>query len=345
MMKTKQVKQYLVTLVILLTWTITINTVKVSAEEQDPLGFSYENIHPKNQISDHDYFELKVKPGDKQTLVTKVTNQSKKTKTIQVTVSDATTSSTGVINYGASKEKLIGEEPMAITDMIEAPNQIKVKPGKTEEIKFKLTVPRKKFDGLVLGGIRLKEITKESNEPIKEGASLQNEYSYIYSISLKENDDKVKPEITSSGTKYNQKAFTAINNVKPMIASKVKIETLLMGEDSDKVLDEFKVEDYRIAPNSTLALPLEGTEELGLGKYRTKTTVSIGDKKWDFESKFEVTKENKEKKKDVLFEETPKEKTINWLVIILIVGSFIATTVGIFILINKGQKKKKDKTN
>ncbi|MEG0256528.1 DUF916 domain-containing protein [Vagococcus sp.] len=341
MIKNKRIKPSLVFLMILVT-CVMLTKNKANAEEQDPLGFTYENVHPKNQISDRDYFELKVNPGDKQTLVTKVTNNSDKTKTIQVTVSDATTSSTGVINYGASKEKLIGEEPLAISEMIEAPTQIKVKPGETEEIKFKLTVPRAKFDGLVLGGIRLKEITKESTEPIKDGASLQNEYSYIYSISIKENDKKIEPEITSSGAKYSQKAYVSINNVRPMIASKVKAETLLMGEDSDKVLKEFKVSDYRIAPNSTLALPLEGTDDLELGKYRTKTTVFIDDKKWDFENKFEVTKENKEKKQDVLFEETPKEKTINWLVIILIVVSFIATTAGIFFIISKSQKKKKD---
>lgn len=301
------------------------------------LSFSYENVIPKNQISDKDYFELKVKPGDKQTLVTKVTNETNKKIIVQVKLSNATTSSAGIINYGPNKEEQVGKNIISITDIVDSPTQIKLKPKETKKIEFKLKVPKKEFDGIILGGIQLKELEEEKKDKSKEGASLKNEYSYIYSLSLRENDKKIKPEFTSSGAMYEQGAYVILNNEKPIIASKVNVETILMKKDSDAVLQDFKVVDYRFAPNSVLTLPLEGTEELPLGDYQTKTTVSMDDQKWEFSGKFKVTKKN-QKKNDTFIDESPSEKRVNWLLIVILLVSFVGTITGIFLFLNRKKK-------
>ncbi|MGX7024914.1 DUF916 domain-containing protein [Vagococcus hydrophili] len=337
-MENKKNVRFSLILFTLCSFFFAVTANEVSAESSKGLNFSYENVIPKNQISDNSYFELKVKPGDKQTLVTKLTNESDKEVVVQVSVSNATTSSSGIINYGANKEKLVGKNNLSINDMIEFPTQVKLKAHETKDLKFKLNIPKKEFEGLILGGIELKELEKSDDKKAETGASLKNEYSYVYSVSLKENEEVVTPEFTSSGTDYEQGAFTTINNEKSLIASKVKIETTLMGKETDKVINTFKVEDYRFAPNSTLVLPLNGTEELPIGDYRTKTTLTMNDQNWTFEGAFKVSKEN-QKKKDVFIDETPEEKKVNWLIIVLVVTSFIGLTVGIFYLLNR---KKRD---
>lgn len=325
---------------VLLTSFLFLNCGIVNAEsEGDVLGFIYENIMPKNQISDSDFFELMVKPGDKQTLITKITNETDKEKKIAVNINNATTSSTGIINYGTSKEKLIDKDTLQLTDLIEAPKQVTLKPYETKEIEFKLSVPKKSFEGIVLGGVQLKEIKNENSIEKSKGAALNNEYSYIYSISLKETDKEIEPEITSSGSFYEQMGYLTINNPQPVITDNIKIETLLMGKDSDKVLDEFKVENYRMAPNSILNFPLIGTDSLEVGEYRTETKVTVNDKVWEFNDSFTVEETDKKVSTNMLVEGTTKEKTINWLIVVLIIVSFIGTAGAIFYFMLKIKKK------
>lgn len=324
-------------MLIIMTSFFSLDIVYAESTE-DVLGFVYENVLPENQISDNDYFELRVKPGDKQTLITKVTNQTDKEKNIAININNATTSSTGIINYGTSKEKLIGENTILITDIVKAPKSIKLTSYETKEIKFELTIPKESFDGIVLGGIQLKEIKDENKIKENKSATLNNEYSYIYSISLKETDKEFEPELATSEAFYEQVGYVTINNRQPSITDNIKIETLLMGRDSDEVLDEFKVENYRMAPNSILNLPLAGTEGLETGEYRTKTKITVEDKIWEFVDTFVVTEADKKISTSTIVEGTTRDKAINWVVIILIVVSFISTAGTIFYFMIKRKK-------
>ncbi len=335
MMRKKRIKNILIWLMPLF-FVIGVESQGMSS---DALGFTYENELPKNQIGKHTYFELMVKPGDKQTLVTNVTNNTDEDMTVMISINDATTSRMGEIDYSSSKEKLVGEKTLSLKEMIEAPTQVKLKPKETKKIELKLKVPEQEFDGLVLGSVQLKQANQEEKKQEKERVSLDNEYSYIYSISLKENDNKVKTDVQSAGARYDDMAYITIENKQQKIVSNMNIENIVMTKESDKVLDDFRVENYRMAPNSRLELPVEGTEELAPGSYRTLTKVTVNEEQWQFESEFEVTKNN-QKKIDSNFDETTKEKTVNWLVIMLILLSFIGVTALIFYVLNKKKKSK-----
>lgn len=317
---------------------ITFDNGEVYAKSNDVLNFSYENVIPKNQIGQGSYFELKVKPGDKQTVVTKIRNKTNKKIIVQVKINDASTSSSGIINYGPSKEKLVGKNTISILDIIDAPRQVTLGPKEMKEIEFKINVPKKEFDGIILGGIQLKELKDESNSKLKKGAGIINEYSYTYSISLRENNKEIRPELVFDGVEYNQLAYSLISNIEPVITEEVKIESELMTEKSDKVIKNFKVDNYRIAPHSTLVLPLSGTEELGVGKYRLKTVVQSREQKWEFKGKFEITKKDKDASK-VYFDDESDNKKMSILIIIIIIVSFIAMISLIYFLLNKKSKK------
>lgn len=337
-MKKRDFIKYLCSFLFLLISLVISDSVYAASE--DAMGFTYENKIPDNQIGDHTYFELKVKPGDSQTLVTQITNTTDKPMIIKVNISDATTSSAGNIDYGASKDKLLGKNTLSIKEMIDAPTQIKLKAKETKDIKMKLKVPKKEFNGIVLGGIQLKQLDEEKKKKDKDRFALDSEYSYIYSISIRENDKKIESELISSGSKYNQIAYTMLENNSQEIISNLKIETLVMKSDSDKVIKDFKVDGYRIAPNSQLELPLEGTENLAIGKYRTQTTASVANKKWKFEDEFEVTEKSKQEVVPSIDIDS-KGKSLNWLVIILIIASFVLVTAGIYFMLNRKNSNKR----
>lgn len=312
-----------------------------TAFAKEVMSFTYENVLPKNQEGDADFFKLKVKPGDSQTLETRVTNKTSKPLIVEIKISDATTSSSGIISYSPSKEKLANKKGLKITEMLDAPNQIKLKAYETKKIEYKLKVPKKEFDGIVLGGIQLKELKDNAHVPNvkKDEGAIKNEFSYVYSISLRENNKKIAPDMTSSGNEYDKIAYTVINNMTQSIVSNVKVETLLMKDDDDKIIDDFTVDNYRMAPNSAVRVPMEGTDELDIGKYRTETKVTVAKKVWKFKGKFEVTKEDKEFS-DTLIDDTSKGKAISWFIFVLVIVSFIATGLGIFYLLNKRNKQK-----
>ena len=313
--------------------------VNATQKENTGLRFTYENILPKNQIGDNTYFELKVKPGDEQELKTKIINHVDEELTVKININDATTSSTGVINYGPSKESLLKEESVSIKEILEGPDKIKLKPFETKEITFKLKVPNKNFEGIVLGGIQLKEMKEDKKETSEEKFSLlENEYAYLYSISLIENNKKPEFNFTSGGVDYTDEgAVIKMNNLAPVIVSNMAVDTLLMGSDNDEILDEFNVKNYRMAPNSVLKLPLLGTDHLEPGTYRTKTKVKIKDKEWSFDDEFVVEKKMNQEEVEQAFEEEN-----NPFFLIIILASFVLiVSVSYYLLTKKFVKTKK----
>lgn len=329
-------------MLIILCFFVINNIVAASENNENELGFTYENMIPKNQISDNEYFELKVKPGDKQTLVSRITNLTDEQLTIQIVISNATSSPSGIINYGSSNEKLVGKKVVSIIDIIDYPSKVVLKPKEIKDIEFKLDIPKEEFDGIILGGVQMKAINESGNnkEDIKKekelnSIAIKNEYSYVYSISLIENDNEVIPELSSQNTAYDQTAYISLNNLSARIISDLKIETILMTEDSDKVLDEYKFENYRMAPNSNLLLPLPNTEDLDFGKYRTKTVVTLNEKIWEFDNEFEVSNKMIEEKQNDLFDNDSKQKQISWIIFFSILLLFILTSLGIYVFLNR----------
>lgn len=293
------------------------DTIVYASSQDNKLNFTYFNVLPSNQIDkDASYFDLKVKPNDEQTLVTQVKNESNKKIIIGVSVNNATTSSSGIINY-SNQNKIKKDSVTRLTDIIAAPEKIVLKPFETKELKIKIKMPKKEFDGIVLGAIKLQEIDEKQNqEESYDTVSIENKYAYVYTVSLRENNKKTKVDFSKNETFIkNDYIYISFNNDSEDIVSKVKIQTILKSTESDKVINSFSVDNYTMAPSSDISIPIFNKEQLSDGEYITNTKVTVENKNWEFNSIFKVDSVNDESlNKDI---DRSKKADFNFFKIIL----------------------------
>ncbi|BDQ63724.1 hypothetical protein EfsSVR2332_38020 [Enterococcus faecalis] len=62
-------------------------------------------------------------------------------------------------------------------------------------------MPKDSFDGVMAGGITLKEKKKETTTSADQskGLAINNEYSYVVAIILQQNETKVQPDLKLLG--------------------------------------------------------------------------------------------------------------------------------------------------
>lgn len=310
-------------------------TLRAHAEEG--IGFSYYNKTPKNQVSEGSYFDLLVKPKGQQTLVTEIRNESTETITITISISDSKTTGTGVIEYGPSQ--LINTKNLVykLSDILTGPSEVKLKKGEVKEVKFNLNVPEKSFEGVILGGIQLEKTTKKSEN---EGAdTIRNKYAYAFSVSLRENDQKLPYRLNSERVTYltNEElgqVAVSVSNDSQEIVKEMTLSTVITAEESDEVIAESLTDKMKMAPMSVMDYLIE-FPNAEPGRYLVKTKAVAGDQEWNWETKFDLTKEEIEAPKVV--KKTPKK--VNYLGIMTLIVTIIVGLVFAVSLIQSYRKK------
>lgn len=108
-----------------------------------------------------------------------------------------------------------------------------------------------------------------------------------------------------------------------------------MSVKNADVLYEKKKAGMRMAPNSQMLFPisLEGKKMLP-GVYRGQIVATAGEQKWEWEEKFEITDEEADKYNQ-LDVSLVQEKSLNWLVIILIVGVIVGLSLLAYFIVKK----------
>lgn len=297
--------------------------------QETGMGFTYVNKTPDNQLKEGNFFDLMMEKGQEQVLETELTNLTDQDLTINVIVSNATTTEAGVIDYGPSQHKTT----WGLRDLIEAPTSVKLpKNGKTT-LKLALKMPAESIPGVVLGGIQLQQVMAGS-ETTKDAVSINNQYAYVYSVSLRETEEVPDFAFESAATSVDSKNQLSLNfsNQAARIIKGMTVETVVTAKDSEEVLGEQRLEELKMAPNSTIKIPL--AIELGSGDYQTKTTVKVEDKSWQWVEDFSIDVQKATPKVTKISpESTPK--SFNWLPLVIISGLLIMGTGVLYLVIIK----------
>lgn len=291
-----------------------ISNVVVASNDSSGLDFTYSNKLPENQIGDSDYFNLKVKAGDKQTLETTVTNKTKEKMTIIVTLGNAGTTTDGTINY-LSEEKIKGK--MYLTDIATAPKEITLKGLEQKTIDIHLTIPKEGIKGTILGGVDLEK--KEDPKKVTKESGVDNRYSYLFSIAVTENEQAPEVELTTEGILYNDEAQTIVTpivNGSDTLAKDITIERTITPKGSSKVILSESQEQFKIAANSTLHYT-QPLGELADGDYVAHTDVKLDKQQWSWDHDFSV-KKDKEKTELISVQKENLSKPFSFPLIILI---------------------------
>lgn len=329
-----------------------VMTEKTYATEAIATPYTYTVVKPENQDGDVGYFNLRMVPGKKQKIHIELKNDVDQEVTVGVEISQAKTNSNGVIEFGPSPIKDDPSLKFDLKKIVTGPTKVVLPPNQKEVLELMIDMPETSYDGILTGGIHLKVIpTKEEEVEKKKQKGVINEYAYLIGLVLKETDTPIKPELELNEvypglSNYRNAIFINYSNIQPDFVNDMDVEAQIMKEGSNEILYETKKIKMRMAPNSMIDFPiLMNSEKMEPGEYNTHVLVSNQEKKWEWTKKFTITKEEADKynAQDVTL---IQERGIDWGLIALIVGGFVAAFVVIFLIaraINKRKQKKRKK--
>lgn len=331
-------KRLLLTVVIFFSLSLTISNTTYAEEtsEESAGGYTIEGIPNSHQIDpDSGYFDLYEVPGEKDQLKLKILNQSNQEKEMSIKVTNGNTNSNGLIDYtGELKDHPSLKIPLN-SILKTADDTVIVKPNSEKEVTLNLTMPENQFEGIILGGIQVSDITQPSNS--SNTTSINNKYVYTLGVVLK-NDPKVETfknisivlENIQSELFYGKKVVQVnLLNENPYILGKATVQGTITDEKTKKIVQEQKNENVSIAPNSIYPFQFDWKkEEIKPGNYLFRGVVKTKDNKWEFSKKFTVTRKqaNNMNKKTVFKIFIPywvRFCSVFFLVLVLMTSSWI----------------------
>ena len=313
------------------------------------LNFAVIPQKPKNQIDmKKGYFDLKVKPNQQQELTVLLKNTTNKAVTIKPKIAATTTNNGGVVEYGPTDKKADQTLKHNITDIVTTEKKVTIKADSTYKLKLKVKAPQESFKGSVTGGLTLEEEVKADDKKSSgSGMSINNRYSYVVGIELREDTSKVKPELKLNKVEPSQRNYrniigANIQNIKPTYVNQLKVTAEITKKDSDTVLYQSKKEKMQMAPNSNFDFPVELGEgkELKPGTYTLNMVAKSYKNEWrwtkDFTISGEVAKALNDK--DVTIEKS-------YLMYYIVGGIVLLLLMGLILFFILKKRKKQEENN
>lgn len=301
--------------------------IPASAQGVDSTNFTVQAVIPSNQIDKkQSYFDLKMNPGQSQTLSVKVINISKQEITIDVALRAASTNRNGVIEYQVQTtpdETLkVPFDKIAKTD-----SMIKVAAHTTKKVNVTVTMPENEYDGTILGGI---VFTKRQNGNQSSGVSINNLFSYVIGVKLTETDKQLSPDFRLKSiepTLVNYRNAVVANIVNPvaMIFKGADVTANIYNKNGTTSLFSVNKTGISMAPNSVFPLPIEWEgQKMNPGDYRLELKLTYNKKlfEWNEDFKIDSTAAN-EINKNTLSTPIPSGNKSYWWIPVLIVGVII----------------------
>jgi len=288
--------------------------VNPSAGNASEFNFAVTPITPKNQIDqDNTYFDLLLSPNQTSEANVNLRNDTDKEVKVGISLNTATTNSNVVVEYGHNDLPRDKSLEYDLKDYVQYPESVTLKPQSEQTVPFKIKMPDKAFDGVIAGGITFKEEGKnETKSSGKQGLSIENEYSYVVALLMRQNEKEVQPNVILHDVKPGQinarnTILVNLQNDQKTYINQVAVNAQITKKGSDKVLYKEEKDDLQIAPNSSFSFPISLKEQaLEPGEYQLTMTVSgnenpkgaftqkIGDKtnhfehQWTFKKAFRI---------------------------------------------------------
>lgn len=305
----------------------------VSANE---INFAVIPNLPDNQVDkNHSYFDLELNPGQSQTVSVTLKNDTDKDVVVAMAMTRATTNTAGVVQYSSTsdkdlKSKLDKSYTNDIVKAVNVPDSQTIPAHSSIQVPITIKMPNQNFKGVMAGGITFKQTNLKQKKSSGQ-TNIVNQYAYTVGVTLRNNTDKVSPNLKLSGVtaeqlNYRTAIVASVHNTTPTYINNVAIDGYITKRNSSKKLYKLNVNadkansGKQIAPNSVYDVPFYlGGDELKPGKYTLDLTMTSHGDKWHFKQNFTIVSKQAEKlnKTDVDIVK------INWWLIAGIVGLII----------------------
>lgn len=209
-------------------------------------SFSVKAILPDNQASSVTYFDLQMKPKQKQSLNVEITNQSKEEITVNCVANTAVTNEMGYVDYSIPNTKPDKTLKYPFADMVkESVSEVTLKPNETKIWTAAIQMPAENYDGIILGGLHFQEKKEEDKEKdsSENDVQIKNEYAYVIGVKLTEKTTVVKPELELNQIKpatrnYRNVVEMNLQNTKATLVGGLAVDAKIYKKGSEKVLHE-----------------------------------------------------------------------------------------------------------
>lgn len=320
--------------------------------QDNKIDFYIRAILPENQLNEAlSYFDLLMEPLQKQTLQVEIFNESSREQTFEIEAISASTNRNGIIDY---KTPNIRDEslryPFSEIASVEK-NSLTVPANNSKVASIQVSMPSKEYDGAILGGIVVTKTSQINNtQPLEEaGVHIQNIYSYVLGVILRENDTILEPEFELVNiypeSVSNQPAIIhEIRNVPALIVKGLTLDLGIRESRSGEEIIHIHRSDIDMAPNSLMPLAVSLPQTtLSPGTYTSTIQLSYQGKTWDFEQQFTI--ENKEADEINQTIITDTDSTLPpWFFAILFItlSLLIAITILLIFLLKKRKRENKE---
>lgn len=329
-------------LVALLTPTLALAT----STEKPP--FTMESVLPENQKKDSKatYFDLVVQPEQKQQVSIRFQNLSDKKITLQLSTNSAVTNANGVIDYNKTDAKKSLTAKYRLDELLTFPDEVELAAGETKVISGELSVPKDRFEGILLGGITATMVPeKATNDKQKSGLALTNQLAMTIGVVLTEDTQNVvEPELrlvqVQPGLSNGYTSVLAtVQNINPQMVGQMTITGKVFKKGNSEVLKETVRKNQEMAPNSQFDFPVDwGKEELAAGDYTLKLVAQNKGHKWVFSKDFTIDKAQASKINE---KAVGLKKDYTWLYITIGILLFILLLILAFLLGRRQRSEEK----
>lgn len=279
---------------------------KQSWVEAGELNFSVAPVFPENQINkSKPYFDLRVTPGQKQTIEVTLENKAEKDITVNIYPTSAKTNRNGIIDNKDMKSPNDQSLKYPFNEIAHVDEAVTLGPKEKKNVPITIDVPAEPFDGMIMGALYLKEEEyKDENqaEEDKGGMQIRNVFSYLISVILTESDTSgLKPDLkileAKASTANAHNVFDVIlQNPEPINMSKLHIIGKIYKKGSATPLYQQENDDFKMAPNSNFpyGISLNG-DAFKPGDYTAEIIANTDKQEWKLKKDFKVTDEQASK--------------------------------------------------
>lgn len=282
-------------------------------------------VIPQNQIdSNKSYFDLKMLSEEEQELQVKLVNPEDEPISISVDAINATTTEEGMIDYTARgiQDKTLKYPFESLIKVLET--TISLQPYETKIARFHLKMPKERYDGVIVGGLRFTKNSVESKTKSKD-VTIQQRFHYVIGVVLNETNTSVLLDyemalVKVAKSKQEKKiaVIHSIRNKNEAISKKMALRFVIRKKGDETALMKLEKETLEMAPNSTMDFPVPIKRQLQPGTYISQTQINQDGKKWKFENEFEITREQAKRINDENKETKIVSKVPIWLILVLI---------------------------
>ncbi|MGM0125661.1 hypothetical protein IGI37_003060 [Enterococcus sp. AZ194] len=236
-------------------------TTTTQAAETDDMAYTVTAKIPDSQVNpDVSYFDLQLSPASKETIFIHIKNSGKEKGTYHILLNQAGTNKNGVIDYSGSQTQLDDSLQNKLADIVSPiEKEITLAPGKEMDVPFDITMPAKKFEGIILGGFYVQKKVKEE-KTTDENVMIKNRYAFVVGLSLQNEETQVKPDLQLlDATAGLDNSYTSVlanlQNPTATIIHKLALQATITKKGQQDVLYQVDKSNMAMAPNSNFNLP------------------------------------------------------------------------------------------